>query len=153
MAAVSDFLREATKDYRHLGENHIRVVLVHPRSLILPDLGATLGSYAQRSSRGARSRFAIAARLFVTARAADRTRQRPNTRRAKAGGWRTNVLARAGGGLPKPLAFSTLGLLAAFGRRTSVPQIVGANFSGFVAWFLWRSIYLSKLPRLEKESR
>ena len=27
------------------------------------------------------------------------------------------------------------------------------NFSGFVAWFLWRTIYLSKLPRFEKEVR
>jgi uncharacterized membrane protein len=30
-------------------------------------------------------------------------------------------------------------------------HIFGANFSGFVAWFLWRSIYLSKLPRSEKK--
>jgi hypothetical protein len=27
------------------------------------------------------------------------------------------------------------------------------NFSGFVAWWLWRTIYLSKLPRLEKKVR
>jgi hypothetical protein len=52
VAAVSDFLREATKDYRHLGEDHIRVVLVHPRSVTLPELGATLGSYAQRKLAG-----------------------------------------------------------------------------------------------------
>ncbi|MGB0008137.1 MAG: hypothetical protein WBP97_13660, partial [Candidatus Sulfotelmatobacter sp.] len=25
--------------------------------------------------------------------------------------------------------------------------------SGFLAWFLWRTIYLSKLPRLEKKVR
>src|SRR5262249_20278532 len=64
-----------------------------------------------------------------------------------------NVLARVVGGSPKPFAFSTLGLLAALGRRTGVAQILGVNFSGFVAWFLWRSIYLSKLPRLEKKVR
>jgi len=29
----------------------------------------------------------------------------------------------------------------------------GINFSGFVAWFLWRTIYLSKLPRFEKKVR
>src|SRR5882724_9579625 len=27
------------------------------------------------------------------------------------------------------------------------------KFSGFVAWWLWRTIYLSKLPRLEKKLR
>ena len=27
------------------------------------------------------------------------------------------------------------------------------NFSGFFAWWLWRTVYLSKLPRLEKKIR
>jgi NADH:quinone reductase (non-electrogenic) len=27
------------------------------------------------------------------------------------------------------------------------------NFSGFIAWWLWRTIYLSKLPRFEKKLR
>ena len=27
------------------------------------------------------------------------------------------------------------------------------NFSGFIAWFLWRSVYLLKLPRLAKKTR
>ena len=30
---------------------------------------------------------------------------------------------------------------------------MGVNFSGFFAWWLWRTIYLSKLPRLEKKVR
>jgi NADH dehydrogenase len=32
-------------------------------------------------------------------------------------------------------------------------RILGINFSGFAAWWLWRTIYLSKLPRLEKKLR
>ena len=32
-------------------------------------------------------------------------------------------------------------------------RIFGFNFSGFIAWWLWRTIYLSKLPRLEKKLR
>jgi NADH dehydrogenase len=44
-------------------------------------------------------------------------------------------------------------MLAATGRRTGVANILGRNFSGFIAWFLWRTIYLSKLPRLEKKLR
>ena len=39
------------------------------------------------------------------------------------------------------------------GRRTGVANIMGINFSGFIAWLLWRAIYLSKLPRFEKKLR
>jgi len=53
----------------------------------------------------------------------------------------------------RPFAFSTIGLLAAIGRRTGVANILGYNFSGFLAWWLWRTIYLSKLPRFEKKFR
>jgi hypothetical protein len=34
-----------------------------------------------------------------------------------------------------------------------VANILGVNFSGFFAWWLWRTIYLSKLPRIEKKIR
>src|SRR5919204_1534114 len=50
-------------------------------------------------------------------------------------------------------SFSTIGQLAAIGRRAGVANILGFNFSGFFAWWLWRSIYLSKLPRFEKKLR
>jgi NADH dehydrogenase len=64
-----------------------------------------------------------------------------------------NILAAIGGGQKKAFAFKTIGLLASIGRRTGVAQILGVNFSGFAAWWLWRTIYLSKLPRLEKKVR
>ncbi len=54
---------------------------------------------------------------------------------------------------PRPFDFKTIGKLAAIGRRTGVARIFGFNFSGFFAWWLWRTIYLSKLPRLEKKVR
>jgi NADH dehydrogenase len=53
----------------------------------------------------------------------------------------------------KPFSFSTVGQLAAIGQRAGVANIFGINFSGFVAWWLWRTIYLSKLPRFEKKLR
>jgi hypothetical protein len=34
-----------------------------------------------------------------------------------------------------------------------VANILGLNFSGFFAWWLWRTIYISKLPRVEKKIR
>jgi NADH dehydrogenase len=64
-----------------------------------------------------------------------------------------NVTAAICGGSKRPFSFSTLGSLASIGRRTGVANILGINFSGFLAWFLWRTIYLSKLPRLEKKVR
>ena len=53
----------------------------------------------------------------------------------------------------KPFIFTTLGQLATIGRRTGVALVFGIKFSGFVAWFLWRTVYLMKLPRLPKKLR
>lgn len=64
-----------------------------------------------------------------------------------------NIRASIRGGKMKPFVFETIGQLAALGRRTGVAQIMGINFSGFIAWWLWRTIYLMKLPRFEKKLR
>jgi NADH:ubiquinone reductase (H+-translocating) len=53
----------------------------------------------------------------------------------------------------KSFTFTTLGQLATIGRRTGVAMVFGIKFSGFIAWCLWRSIYLMKLPRLPKKLR
>jgi len=34
-----------------------------------------------------------------------------------------------------------------------VARIFGLNFSGFFAWWMWRTVYLSKLPGLDKKVR
>ncbi|HEU4342108.1 MAG TPA: NAD(P)/FAD-dependent oxidoreductase [Candidatus Binatia bacterium] len=64
-----------------------------------------------------------------------------------------NIAAAMKGRAKKPFVFSTLGQLAAIGRRTGVAKILGFKFSGLIAWWLWRTIYLSKLPRIEKKLR
>jgi NADH dehydrogenase len=64
-----------------------------------------------------------------------------------------NVVAALKGRAPKPFRFRTLGLLVALGHRTGAAEIQGRRFSGLLAWLLWRSIYLSKLPGLEKKVR
>jgi NADH dehydrogenase len=64
-----------------------------------------------------------------------------------------NIVAAERGRRLKSFAFRGLGQLAAIGRRTGVARILGWKFSGFVAWWLWRTIYLSKLPRAEKKLR
>jgi NADH dehydrogenase len=44
-----------------------------------------------------------------------------------------------------------LGQLAAIGHRAGVAQVFGMRFSGPLAWFMWRTVYLMKLPRLQKK--
>jgi len=53
----------------------------------------------------------------------------------------------------QPFRYQMLGQLAALGRRTGVAQVMGMSFSGFPAWWLWRTIYLAKLPRLGNQVR
>ena len=64
-----------------------------------------------------------------------------------------NIAAAVRGGAKHLFAFKTLGQLAAIGHRTGVAKVFGIMFSGFFAWWLWRTIYLSKLPTLEKKVR
>jgi len=64
-----------------------------------------------------------------------------------------NIAAAVAGRQPRAFDFRTIGQLAAIGRRTGVARVFGRNFSGFFAWWLWRTIYLSKLPRIEKKCR
>jgi NADH dehydrogenase len=54
---------------------------------------------------------------------------------------------------PRPFVFSSLGQLASIGRRTGVANILGWQFHGFIAWWLWRTIYLAKLPGLDRKIR
>jgi NADH dehydrogenase len=64
-----------------------------------------------------------------------------------------NIVAAIRGGRKARFDFGGLGQLAAIGHRTGVAKIFGVTFSGFFAWWLWRTIYLSKLPRFEKKVR
>jgi NADH dehydrogenase len=64
-----------------------------------------------------------------------------------------NIVAAINGGPQRRFKFKTIGALASIGKRTGVARIMGVNFSGFIAWWLWRTIYLSKLPRFEKKVR
>jgi NADH dehydrogenase len=64
-----------------------------------------------------------------------------------------NIAAVMSGGDPKPFRFKALGLLAGLGRRSAVAEILGLRFSGFIAWWVWRTIYLLKLPGFERKLR
>jgi len=220
IAGINDFLREAVRFYPHLREDMLRVILVHPGKMILPELGEKLGAYAQRKliernvevhsnckvasvtdrevtlSDGTtittntlvwtagtspnslldtlpcakqRGRVLVNEYLEVPewpgvwalgdcAVVPDRKTGKPHPptaqhalREGKVAA--QNILAAIRGDRKRPFLFSTLGLLAPIGKRTGVANILGVNFSGFIAWWLWRTIYLMKLPRFEKKVR
>jgi NADH dehydrogenase len=219
IAAINDFLHGALRHYPNLRREHLRVVLVTPDDVILPELSPKLGRYAQAklAARGVaivtRARVAraengvvtlsdgrtlaattlvwtagTAPNPIVTALPLPKTRGRltvdeclavpdapgvwavgdcalvpdgrggfhpPTAQHALRQGTRVaaNVLADVAGRPRRPFRFRTLGRLAAIGRRTGVANVLGVNFSGFVAWWLWRTIYLAKLPRFEKKVR
>ena len=220
VAALNDFARQAIRYYSNLREDMLRVILVHPGPVILPELDEKLGRYAQKklpergvevqlntrvsgvSERGVQlsSGEMIETRALIwTAGTSpnpvlDALPCQSGVGRLKVnemlqvpdwpGVWAVgdcalvpdrntgnfhpptaqhalrqgkvlahNLIASVRGGTMKRFSFSTIGQLAAIGRRAGVASIFGMNFSGFVAWWLWRTIYLSKLPRFEKKLR
>ena len=218
-AALHDFVHEALHHYPHLRSSDVRMVLVHPGKVILPELSEKLGLYAQRklSARGLEIHLGTRVLGFTAAgvELSDGTTipsanlvwtagTSPNPLIAKLpcmlergriavnqflevpdwpGVWSLgdcalvpdgrggvypptaqhasrqgktlarNIAAEIRGGRKQPFTFKTLGQLAAIGRRTGVANVLGMNFSGFVAWWLWRTIYLMKLPRFERKVR
>jgi NADH:ubiquinone reductase (H+-translocating) len=221
VAALNDFVREALPLYPNLHEKMLRVVLVHPGAVILPELGESLGRYAQQvlALKGVQ----IALNTRVTSMTENEVCLKdhapiqastlvwtggtmPNPLLALLpcqkecgrvvvneflqipdwpGVWAVgdcafapdasqpgkshpptaqhairegkvvaeNIVLAFAGRPPKQFSFKTIGLLASIGRRTGVARIFGFNFSGFFAWWLWRTIYLSKLPGLDKKVR
>ena len=64
-----------------------------------------------------------------------------------------NIVASTDGRRVKEFRYRAIGLLVALGHRTGAAEIMGRRFSGLLAWLLWRTLYLSKLPGLEKKVR
>lgn len=52
-----------------------------------------------------------------------------------------------------PCDIQTQGYLAALGCRTGVANILGIKFSGFPAWWMWRTVYLLKMPGIARKLR
>lgn len=54
---------------------------------------------------------------------------------------------------PQPFIYSSIGELALVGKRSGVATLYGIHISGFLAWAMWRSVYLAKMPRLGNRFR
>lgn len=63
-------------------------------------------------------------------------------------------IARALRGQPtRNFSFKPLGSLAGIGKYRAVAEIMGVRLSGFPAWWLWRTVYLAKMPGLSRKVR
>lgn len=234
--AVNDFVRETTKFYRGIGDEELRVVVIHPGDYLLPELGEELGRYAERKMRErkvevikdarvanydgwvvaldngisipaatlvwtagvkpspvvaalscAKERGRIVANEFLQVPGfaglwtagdcaavpdimASPVEDSPGRARTTASPARTfpptaqhgmreaivaakNIERTILGRPLKPFRYRTMGMLASIGHHTGVASFFGFKFSGFIAWILWRSVYLMKLPRLVKKVR
>src|SRR2546423_3002133 len=221
VAALNDFVREALPFYPNLCEDMLRVMLVHSGSAILPELGESLGSYAEKvlARRGVEiclktrvkslteSKVFLADGVSIPSRtlvwtagtvpspiiaslpcAKERGRLLVNEF-LRVPGWPNvwavgdcafvpdirnpgsshpptaqhairegkvvahNIAAILLGRPLRSFSFTTIGLLASIGRRIGGARVLGFNFSGFFAWWMWRTVYLSKLPGLDKKVR
>ena len=57
-----------------------------------------------------------------------------------------NLVRILKGEATQPFRFKALGQLCSIGGYQAVAEMLGVHISGFLAWFLWRSVYLFKLP-------
>lgn len=65
-----------------------------------------------------------------------------------------NIAATLRGEPTRPFVYASLGMMASLGARRGVAEIAhGWIVTGFVAWVLWRTYYLSRLPGLDRKVR
>jgi NADH dehydrogenase len=71
-----------------------------------------------------------------------------------------NIGATLRGAAASSFHFNSLGSLCVVGHQTACAELRipfaptrSLRFSGLLAWFLWRGIYLSKLPGIERKTR
>jgi NADH dehydrogenase len=68
------------------------------------------------------------------------------------GKWLGKHLVHAGK-RPRRFRYRTKGELVSLGHRNAVGRVLGIPVSGWLAWFLWRSYYLGRMPTLLRKLR
>jgi NADH:ubiquinone reductase (H+-translocating) len=64
-----------------------------------------------------------------------------------------NIVAVLRNEQPRPFSYPGLGQFVSLGHRSAVAEVLGVKLSGFIAWFMWRTVYLEKLPGLSRKFR
>ncbi len=225
--ALNDFARGILADYPSVPAADVRIVLVHSRDRILPELSESLARYAQArmTARGVEFRLntrVLDARagavvlsdgevrsqtlvwtagtapnpcLQTTGLAVDKRgavvvektlavaghpeiwalgdcaavidgqtgKPCPPTAQFALREGRTlarNICRSLQGKEPEAFHFESLGSLCVVGHQTACAELTipfarsrTLRFSGLLAWMMWRAIYVSKLPGLERKAR
>jgi NADH:ubiquinone reductase (H+-translocating) len=64
-----------------------------------------------------------------------------------------NVVARLKGQSTQPFRYRPQGQLSSIGHNNAVAEVLGLKISGFVAWLMWRGLYLLRIPTLARKTR
>ena len=64
-----------------------------------------------------------------------------------------NIVAVLRGEEPQPFVYTPIGELALVGKRSGVAQVFGFQFSGPLAWAMWRMVYWAKMPDARQRVR
>ena len=64
-----------------------------------------------------------------------------------------NIVRVLHGQPTRPFHFRPLGQLCSIGARQAVAEMFGFRVSGLLAWFMWRGVYLLKLPSWSRRIR
>jgi NADH:ubiquinone reductase (H+-translocating) len=64
-----------------------------------------------------------------------------------------NIAARLRGAPTREFSFKPVGQLSTIGHNKAVAEMFGIKLSGFIAWLLWRGVYLLKIPTFSRKSR
>ena len=220
VAELNDFVREAARSFRNVPQEEIRVILLHSGSLILPELPASLGRFAQTllarrgveiklhrrlagatadgalldggeriatrtlistvpsianplvatlACRKERGRIVVDEHLAVPdhpglwalgdcawsidARSGEPAPPTAQHATRQARFLAENIVATLRGTPRRAFSFRALGKMGSLGHRSAVAEVFGVRLSGFLAWWLWRTVYLTKLPGLERKLR
>jgi NADH dehydrogenase len=64
-----------------------------------------------------------------------------------------NIAATVSGQSPKPFIYHNKGTLAALGHFKGAGKVYGISIYGFVAWWVWRTYYVSQMPKWSRRLR
>jgi NADH dehydrogenase len=64
-----------------------------------------------------------------------------------------NIVARLNGQPTRAFQHRSKGQLSSVGHNKAVAELFGLKLSGFVAWLMWRGLYLLRMPTLARKTR
>ncbi|MBR9701223.1 NAD(P)/FAD-dependent oxidoreductase [Candidatus Woesearchaeota archaeon] len=64
-----------------------------------------------------------------------------------------NIIRQIYGKQPKSFKYNNRGFLISIGQKYGAGQVFGVHFKGFLAWFFWRTVYISKFMGVRSKAR